>query len=91
MIRHAPLLALALLLLGGAACSSDHPSSTSALSTELAPCPDHEIDGEVTCYRVTVLENPDRPDGRSIGLEVMVLEARTKAERTTPTKRSGIC
>jgi len=73
----------AALALGLAACS-DRRSAPSALSTTPVPCPDHEIDGEVTCYQVTVPENPHHADGRSIALEVMVLEARTEPELTDP-------
>lgn len=85
MIRDLPILALsATLLCGGMACSSDRPIAAPVLATAMAPCPDHDIRGEVTCYLVTVPENPDQPEGRSIDLEVMVLEARTEGERTDP-------
>jgi pimeloyl-ACP methyl ester carboxylesterase len=82
---HARVLSLFLLLvLALTACASDRSSSVSALATEPTPCPDHEIEGAVTCYRVTIPENPDHPDGRSIALEVMVLEARSEVERIDP-------
>lgn len=75
---------VALFALGNAACSSDRPAGISALSAETAPCPDHDVGGDVTCLLVTVPENPDRPDAASIALEVMVLEARADEPRRDP-------
>jgi len=57
------------LLLGSVGCVSDAPTPIRALDTRTAPCPDHAIDGDVTCHRVTVPEDPGRPDGRAIDLE----------------------
>ena len=83
-MTHRSILALCVVLLAGGACTPDRTDPMIALSTEVAACPDHEIDGNVTCYRVTVPENPDLPEGRTIGLEVMVLEARGGDGRTDP-------
>jgi pimeloyl-ACP methyl ester carboxylesterase len=71
-------------LLASGACSSDGPSTAPALSTASAPCPDHDVGGTVTCFLVTVPENPNRPEGRSIDLEVMVLEARAAEPLADP-------
>jgi pimeloyl-ACP methyl ester carboxylesterase len=80
-----PITSLSLLLpLTLAACTSEPARTVAALSTESIPCPDHEIGGTVTCYRVTVPENPALVEGRSIGLEVMVLEARAESALSDP-------
>jgi pimeloyl-ACP methyl ester carboxylesterase len=84
LTRRARIPVLGSMLLVAWACSADRPGSISALSTETAPCPDHEVEGDVTCHLVTVPENPDRPDGRSIDLEVMVLEARVGSGESDP-------
>ncbi|MDX1577640.1 MAG: alpha/beta fold hydrolase [Gemmatimonadota bacterium] len=84
MTRPRSLATLSPLLIGFAACSSDRPDAVTALATRPGPCPGHEIEGDVTCYRVTVPENPAESDGRPIDLEVMVLEARADAGRADP-------
>ena len=71
-------------LLGVTACTSDDQRAMSALATDVAPCPDHDIGGVVTCYHVTVPEDPKHPEGRSIALEVMVLESRGEETRDDP-------
>lgn len=42
---------------------------------ELAPCRPEGLDEEVLCGTIEVPENPELPDGRTIGLRVMVLPA----------------
>ncbi|MDX1394878.1 MAG: alpha/beta fold hydrolase [Gemmatimonadota bacterium] len=75
----APVLAAGL-----AACSAEAGGPVPAFATTRSECPEHAIGGAVTCYLVTVPEDPARPDGRAIDLEVMVLEARSAEPRDDP-------
>ena len=77
MTSHPRLAVLiALMVSGTLSCSGGRDRSITVISTESVPCPEHGIAGDVTCHQVTVPENPELPEGRAIGLEVMVLQAR---------------
>ena len=75
---------VAVVAAGLAACSSDAAGPVRPIATTTSECPEHAIDGAVTCYLVTVPEDPTRPDGRAIDLEVMVLESRSAESREDP-------
>lgn len=47
-------------------------------------CPAHEIGGTVRCVAINVAENPARPNGRRIDLEVMILAARAPRPDADP-------
>lgn len=47
-------------------------------------CPEHQIGGDVRCVTISVPENPARPNGRRIDLEVMILAARDRQPHSDP-------
>jgi pimeloyl-ACP methyl ester carboxylesterase len=47
-------------------------------------CPPHDLGGTVQCHAVKLAENPARPTGRRIDLEVMVLKARSARPSPDP-------
>jgi pimeloyl-ACP methyl ester carboxylesterase len=61
---------MVLLLLTAGACADDGGP------TVLKPCQVPGVDGEALCGQVEVLENRAAPEGRSIGLRVVVLPSR---------------
>lgn len=47
-------------------------------------CPDHQIDGDVTCHVVNVREDPGKPDARMIPIRIMVLRAQAREPAPDP-------
>jgi pimeloyl-ACP methyl ester carboxylesterase len=72
-------LAAALML---AACVSSR-GGLDAAPSEIA-CPEHNLAGEVRCVTIDVAENLERPNGRRIALEVMILAARSGQPERDP-------
>lgn len=77
--RSARLAAAGVIGLLGTLGCGEGASTPVALSSAVSACPSHDLEGEVTCHRITVPEDPSEPDGRTIDLEVMVLQSRAEA------------
>ena len=71
----APWLALVLALAAAVAAPIAACATPPDPGSLLSPCQPEGLDHEVLCATVDVPENPARPDGRQIGLNVMVLPA----------------
>jgi pimeloyl-ACP methyl ester carboxylesterase len=81
-----PIVTAAMMsaLLAGHAAPAFAQLPPPAVAARPSACPAHEIAGAVRCATINVAENPARPDGRRIDLEVMILAARNPSPDQDP-------
>ena len=75
------IIALCLAL---SACVMNSGDEAPTDSLQDIACPDHEIAGNVSCHVLSVLENPDAPEGREIPIRIMVLKATGNSPESDP-------
>ena len=74
-IRLVPRLAALAILAAGLVSSTPARATPPDPGSVLSPCQVEGLEGQALCATVDVPENPALPDGRQIGLNVMVLPA----------------